>query len=310
MPGWLGRAVGKVTNPEGINRLNDGFMEKVVARYLAGETATVLSQEFNVSLPAIKRHLEKRGHKMRGRGVHTRLRDPINETAFAQPLTRESAYWAGMLMADGNVGKYGHTPSVGLALMWSDRAHVEAFRDFIGTKRSIGRQVTNGFGGRGELANFRIGSNALVNDLSKLGVTPRKSQREHALAGLDMDPDFWRGVIDGDGSLSLRPKGRPCDASLTLVGGRPLMEQFKAFVDHHFPGGSRQVEERKSVWAHQVNGSRAIRLIRMLYGRPGPVLARKAEMAARIMALQDRPSQDMPKHWKPEPSSPAPTVQA
>jgi len=92
---------------------------------------------------------------------------------------------------------------------------------------------------------------------------------------------FWRGVVDGDGSVMLtRGRRYPC---ISLVGAsRALLNQFVAFlarrglVAKNRSGGSGR-------WQVAVYGESASRLAKILYTKTGPALARKRKTANKLM---------------------------
>jgi len=155
----------------------------------------------------------------------------IDDTAFDE-LTPLSLYWMGFLFADGHQGGDGQgAPYIRLALTLDDREHVEKFRDFLKSTHAItveaekdkiidGRLVHSK-----ETASFKPRSALLVEALRSRGMTTKKEERD-PIPELAQSRDFWRGVVDGDGTLYLA-KGEP---AFTLCGHQPLLGKFQRFI--------------------------------------------------------------------------------
>lgn len=254
--------------------LMDEEAAELVPRYLAGESGAKLCEARGVWFTALYNWMHEHGIPVRGRGTHVRSRHPVREGAF-DAVTPEAAYWIGFLMADGSISDDG---VLALGLAEADAAHVEAFRVFLGASNPVHTYThRGGFKPGARLAEFRVQSPRLAEALARHGVTPRKQTRQRAL-WLGDDPDFWRGVMDGDGCIYA---GRA--PAVILCGSYGLMEQFKDFVDRHLPGGEpRQIEARGGIHYHTVGGKRGRRLARLLYDRPGPALQRKRALALTI----------------------------
>jgi hypothetical protein len=100
----------------------------------------------------------------------------------------------GFLLADGCVTN-NHVLS--LCLKAADQYHIEQFRDFLGSDHPIHLfQRRNS-----SESSFFVASVHLCTALAYYGVTPRKSRTASASAELRENAHFWRGLIDGDGTL-------------------------------------------------------------------------------------------------------------
>lgn len=136
-----------------------------------------------------------------------------NEIVFGSPNPL-SAYWAGFLMADGNVTSWGKNQSkISLVLGARDLGHLLQFAQFVGYRgdvRFIPSHDTYAISGSSAL---------MADDLSRWGVVPDKT---HVGAVPDIPselvPDYIRGLIDGDGCICIRDDGlRPEEWSVVLV---------------------------------------------------------------------------------------------
>ena len=182
-------------------------------------------------------------------------------------ITPESAYWIGLLMADGCVGDNGR---IWLTLKRSDSGHLEKFRSFTKCSLSIGFPPS--------VARIGFTSHKLAARLRDFGVSPRKSLTAQVLQ-LEDDKDFWRGVVDGDGSLQIRKDGYP---QFCLVGAPILLDQFLSFIRRHVPWCSAKLTKNASLTVFITAGRTAADIVHFLYDGAGVALERKAVMAARI----------------------------
>lgn len=172
---------------------------EIVRLYGDGKSAAKISAETKVSMPTIYRVLAT--IPRRDKGWHARTHT-INDKYFDN-LTPESAYWFGMLCADGSVSKN----RVRLTLKLSDGYHVERFLKAIGSNL-IPRIETRKSGHK--CVCIMVGCRRMRNALDDLGFTDFKN-------GLPLSPHiltdnlFWhwlRGFSDGDGSVALRKPKR------------------------------------------------------------------------------------------------------
>jgi hypothetical protein len=254
------------------HRLTLAEREEVEAAYRRNESSESIAKRLGVSGVAVRKTLRLRGVPMRGPSESHRIY-PANEHVFKGD-NPEVLYWVGALMSDGYVLDDG---SVSLAVHPKDRAWVEALRDFL----SPGRPLRD----RSDLSKspsigVTVKSRIMADDLATWGVVPRKSKIACALRGAHESPDFWRGVIDGDGHIH---PGKNCP-KVCLIGSVPLTLQYKAFCEYIGAATSRQVPS-KSEFAFTVNshGNDAMTILRALYGHGGPALPRKRATAEGIL---------------------------
>jgi hypothetical protein len=202
----------------------------------------------------------------------------LNHFAF-RTVTDESAYWAGFLLADGCVHIRGHKKLLTLALAEKDRDHLEAFRNFLQSDRPV-HTYKNGGSTPGNYVLLEALSADIVDDLVKIGITPRKSLTAQPDAQFANNCHFWRGVIDGDGCLSWikSQQGYVSRPLLGLCGSKPTCEAFAAFATTRFPQLPINVRPHKSIWSVHISGLRAARLAEELYAN-GPSLLRKRLIA-------------------------------
>lgn len=211
---------------------------------------------------------------IRPRIDRTKKRD-LDESSF-DAITEQSSYWAGFLMADGCVYKN----AVIVALSYADEAHLRKFRSFLKSNSPVVLRAPgkNAYG-RTPMAHFSFHSATVVLALARYGVVQDKTSRTLASGGVETDRHFWRGVVDGDGSLWVDGQ---CRANLQLVGSRGLLEQFLGFINS-FRATTATVRPHKSVWRVAVCGLTALAVIRKLYEDCSISLGRKMKKACQAL---------------------------
>lgn len=254
---------------------------KIIAeRYAAGEGTTTLAREFGVKDASISGVVKRLGGKMRTVAEGTR-KLALDQTVFDE-VTEASAYWAGFLMADGTIVAAGRTRAarISLVLKRSDEAHIQKFKEFLKSGHKITYQtaITARCPNPSHSAGIEVSSNRIAKSLAKFGVTPRKSLREHVLL-LENNRDFWRGYIDGDGSLGFWNRKSP---GIVMYGGMSLVEQFRKFVWLEQPDRKLTVNLATKIPSVRLSSSHAVFLAKRLYENSTISLDRKRVIAEKM----------------------------
>lgn len=275
------------------NILTDEQKRLIVEAYLANEKYRVIAQRFGVTDSCTWRVVKMSGaifdRNIIGRDEIQRVeafcrrervlrpapcefdpipdlsRKKINSGAF-DVVTPEAAYWVGLLMADGSA-----SPSLVLQLSAPDDEMVYRFRDFLCSDHAV-TILPAGKNRQGwtqaRAARIAISSRRISQVLAGHGVTADKTKNGRTPT-LAMHPDFWRGVVDGDGTIG--------PASLVATGSLPLMTQFSEFTCAIYPRSHARPSRhgRSSIYAVQLNGKTARLTAWALYGNDGPAINRK-----------------------------------
>lgn len=143
----------------------------------------------------IKDNLRRWGANMRRRGARRTL--DLDETFFDVVDSEEKAYWLGFILADGSVGR---TRSgnwyVTVDLATQDIEHLYKLKEALKSSTEVK------FAHNDRSAYIRFCARQLCEALGHYGVTPNKTGK-HSTPDIqeEFKKHFWRGVIDGDGSL-------------------------------------------------------------------------------------------------------------
>ncbi len=268
-------------------RFNDQTEQEIFDRKASGETFHGLARVFRVARTVIKGAIRR--HTLRMQGITPRPTGKprqyrLNEAAFDDAMTNpDAAYFIGLIMADGCITHRKYTPRLSIGLAGDDGVMVERLREFLGTDHPTYTNTRyGGFHTGSSFTRIAIDSKRIAAKLAEFGVHARKSMNA-SVVGLESSPDFWRGVIDGDGYLTI-PKGehlpQPC---IGVVGSQLMLNQFAAFVQS-FTECRAKVAPMQSIWRFETKGRFAVEIIRRLYGYGGMSLPRKQAVADQVMA--------------------------
>jgi DNA invertase Pin-like site-specific DNA recombinase len=202
---------------------------------------------------------------------------PLDHEAF-DVITEDAAYWIGFLFADGCVfrGRSG-APRVQVRLSEVDTGQLVKLRRFLGSTNVIGSSPPGNYGGYRSRASvcLTVNSQRLAERLLQMGryegpIAPELVTSRH----------FWRGVVDGDGSIYTLKTGY---YGIGLVGSQRLLDAFLGFLRERNLSGRMTVKPHKSIHGVSTAGHLAELIIDELYRNATTALARKAAAAGPII---------------------------
>ena len=259
----------------------------IIYKYENGWAISTVARLFHMHNTRIKEHLLKNNVPIRARRYRNLQNSRVGWDESFSVDTPSSLYWAGFLMADGSIVKLKGESAVRCDISCKDEKHVIALSKFVGRgepKRSKNRQY--------ELIKWRVYSRRIADDLARWGILPRKGQTEDATpkGSARTSVDFWRGIIDGDGSITKSGK----TPQVRLVSRRGITEAYVEFLENEL---SRKIYKRKDrlrIFDYGKNGAtrvivdsaNAIRVCRLLYlNVPDKLyLPRMREVALRMIS--------------------------
>ena len=219
-----------------------------------------------------------------------------NPSYFDAINTPDRAYWLGFIATDGYVtGFKSGSLLLGVKLARRDREHLVALHHTLRAKRPIRdyeERVKLPQGGPPRVypaSKLSVCSPQIVNALVGHGITPRKTNVLLPWDGpSDLMPHYWRGVIDGDGHITIGSDG----IQVGLAGSEALLV---AFIDwaHAVCGTKCTPRQPGNGGRHRVTsigGTRMpIKLLAALYDDAPVALARKKALAD--LAVHGKPLQ-------------------
>lgn len=194
----------------------------------------------------------------------------LNEDVF-DTITDDSAYWLGFLLADGNV----HRNTITINLKTSDTPHLEKFRDFMGGNQSVSVKKDV------RMSGYAFGSIRVAEALYKWGIVPAKSYIAKAHPDLEMNSHFWRGMVDGDGTINLKHR------SVGLCGTEAVCDSFLRFAKTIVDTEAKVARVKSNLWSIRITCGRpdSVKLLETLYSGAKTYLDRKSKLAHEIMRI-------------------------
>ena len=162
--------------------------------------------------------------------------------SFFEEMTNDLAYIIGFTLTDGNI----YQNTLGWQVQKRDEALLMQFRDLLCPTKSLGSiEQTMPSGTIARSVSFRVNNKNIREKIEKFNLTPRKTYTARIpMTVLESKyyPDCIRGIIDGDGSISLRRNSKTlemCSAS------REFMQDFMEIVDQELNIALKNINIRK-----------------------------------------------------------------
>lgn len=284
------------------SKLTDDQRQEIIRKYVEDKMgATSLAREYGIDKRAIYCLLNRAGVGTRPR--HDRVHGDvsvrsasgrkkggwgspptiIDEHAF-DTLTPEALYWLGFIAADGNiVDESNRSGKLSINLQSADADHLRALKVFFKAGCSVRVRAGHGFAGKTGYALMSFSCKRIYNRLMELSIMPGKGKLDDPFPpALVSSADFWRGLWDGDGSLTA--------ANPYLAGTRQHLIQWKSFAHAHGVEFDK-VEKTKTTHTCTVSAGYEQKLCKLLrYDTDSPMLFRKKVSANRIMCGGYSPS--------------------
>jgi len=182
-------------------------------------------------------------------------------------------YWLGFILADGCITDTDSgSDRFIIGLKQDDKDHLEKLRKWLRSNHPI-RYIR-----KTKAYDFRIRSQGLCNMLGEFGVTPRKSLTACVDPRLKNNRHFWRGMIDGDGTIFIDTRDKLF--CFGLLGTENVCIDFWNFcydIDSTF----NKVSICKPPWngySVRCSGRKAKNIARKLYGDCNIYLDRKKKL--------------------------------
>lgn len=197
---------------------------------------------------------------------------------FIDPLSDLDLYWIGYFRADGCLSER----SYGISAIFAQKHKepVEAFRKYIGAEN--------------EVIFTERESNFGSNPMHKITSTKPGRLLKELGTKTDLRPDiydqaaFWRGLLDGDGSIGLVKNRGLLYPSIVWSGRLEDMERCSKWVAKTLNRKAPKVGAARSIFRVGLVGTPAFNLIKILYENQYSALPYKAEAAAKALEWKIR----------------------
>lgn len=165
---------------------------EIVKKYVSGTSMTELTKEFSLHRSTLQKILLRHDVKL-----HKNKSQIKCNKRFFKTYTNESCYWAGFILADGNIRK--NRNSLQIKLGKKDKEHLYKFL------RIIKCDDFNLVKEYSDCVSVTISLDEFKNDLFYyFGITPKKTFTCDIINKIPEDKlrHFIRGYFDGDGSIT------------------------------------------------------------------------------------------------------------
>lgn len=251
--------------------------------YRAGASVWTIGKCHGVNGQLVWSRLKRAGVQMRTREEAIR-KEPIRLDAFSENLTREDAYWLGLLYADGCISVARKTGFDVLSLVAhaDDEESIVGFLAHLGLVGRIMRRKDK------RAVSAVVTSKTISSRLRALGIVPAKTHTIRFPQFLDAKllKHFIRGYFDGDGSVYSRVRPRYVTPQITVqFTGNPEFIRGLAGTLGRELGirGSECLKPNCRTLSHRYEGKRQLtKLADWLYGDGGPCLSRKKNILAAV----------------------------
>lgn len=263
-----------------LEKVSQERIQKVIELYQQGLPASKIISVVNMTTRTVKTIIERYGIKLNRADLIQKGKNnsKVNHKILDE-LTPDALYWIGFLYADGHIEK--DRPRITLTISSEDENHLIKFKNFFGENLSI-RDVTSkktNTSLRGRITfdskYYRVAFSSLriYERLKELGFNHNKTYYIIPDKNLKNSRDFWRGVIDGDGSFSFSDDYK----SISLSGTKNTCEEFLNFVNSLEKLTESKVykDNRAEVYKATIHSLKVPKILNILYKDSTTYLDRK-----------------------------------
>lgn len=270
--------------------ITDFRSRRAIVLYKSGKTTKFICQTLKMDYATLKGFLvECNLSRTRNEAVRSgKSKAIINDNAL-DILTPEALYWIGFIYADGHLAR--NRPRIVLGLSEIDKNHVEKFLNFFGAGIKSFESEKEGVMRMGYKCNAswrgQFSSQRIYDRFKELGIMPGKTYDLTPHELLMNSRDFWRGVVDGDGSVS---NGNTIDISLS--GHENTIKGFLDFINRSgiitFNSGYKS-KKSDHLWSCSLHSNIAKDILYLLYENATVYLDRKYEKYIEIKNKPTKP---------------------
>lgn len=197
----------------------------------------------------------------------------VNDRYFKE-LNEDSAYWLGVMYADGNVSE-NHKGTTGRVILSStDKEWVENFSKVISYSGPVREEIHKKF--KKSIWKVTIDSRALFEDLVKNGCVPKKSLViKFPSIEKKLERHFIRGYFDGDGSVTVCKNIKSANWKILKTSFCSGSKEFLQELVERLPSKNKSVYSGKRIYEIKLSLNDSLNLYHYMYENSGEKLARK-----------------------------------
>ena len=189
------------------------------------------------------------------------------------------SYFIGFILADGSVRRCaGNKIKFEIGLSQKDKDQLEKIKLFLNSTHPIRLGTQN-------IVRYSVLSKELFEELGKYNITPNKTLKETCPEQFINDKHFWRGIIDGDGYVTIHKTRKYPD--LGLCGTKEICDSFLSFINSQGITTKAKPRHRppftNNHYGISFQGKPAYEIIKLLYENSNHFLTRKKQIAQNII---------------------------
>jgi len=230
--------------------------------YSNGDSVPRIATRLGVHQATVQRRLRAMGVLRTWPEAMAMTRTQLASSLLIPPLPADQRWLLGLLLTDGAICGRRQTT---VMLRMKDVDGPRKAHTIVGIGNIAGR-IANGRGhapAGNRYAEWSVASIELAQRLAFWGVVSAKSLRCRCPDDLIRDPHFWRGVWDGDGSMSVSLRDNRL-ASPLHSGSLVFIEQACEVI-RTVTGISLKPRRARASWCVHPRGGTAVLLARWLY---------------------------------------------
>lgn len=259
-------------------------IENIALKYRSGITLEALSVEYGTTVWSIRNILKVFEVETLSKQGRKTLLGVGNNYDYFEDMTREGpAYFYGLLLSDGNVSN----DIIQIGLHQQDRYIIEKLKEelnLLDNKVKDYDLLVKKTGNTSKVSSLRFMDRRIVESLRSLGFAERKSGKEVLPEKIKYNRHFWRGMIDGDGSIYISNN----KLSVELIGSKEICQGFLDFSRMYAFNIRAEVRKHPSsdIYRLAVCSSNAEKVLHIMYEDSEFFLKRKKAKIPSI--LQER----------------------
>ncbi len=257
--------------------------KEIANLYNSGLSCLKLSKTFNKSFATILKYVREFGVIVRP-ARETALKYEFNEFCFSEIDSPEKAYWLGFIIADGSINSKGN--NLKLTLSSKDVNHLEKFKIFLKSNHPIKTyKLSSGYKIGASSSEIRIFSPILIDSLKALHILQNKTFTvKIPKIPTVLNRHLLRGLLDGDGWVSLARSNTPVSLEVGICGNSFVMNWFSGVLTGL--NIKHKITPDKSIFRIRITNKRSIKLLEWLYKDASVYMDRKYNNFLEYLALQ------------------------
>ena len=174
-----------------------------------------------------------------------------------------------------------------LTLSSDDHGHLLKYKNFLQADKDISITIKKTPKNIVRyISSLSINSRLIIKTISKYGLVANKTLTAKVSSDLEFNRHFWRGVVDGDGTVGIyfRKVTNKYTAQIGLTGSFNLCNQFLLFLKMNNINTLQKVHKIKQSKAHCLSFSNILaeKIIDLLYNKSSIYLERKYKISKEI----------------------------